>query len=310
MRKTEPLYLRRIGTGKLHKSLIKDINIIFVSSFILVFFFEPFLASLLPIYILLISALGCALCSAIAYGITVLLFRVNGVSDSMVFFNIKGLIVFMTSILLATSLIYFYLLFLDTIFLDDVTPKYVDNVSNHFFLKVFLFVFNKGLFVYLILKSFPQLWQMIHQKKSESPATPGRDSKDQDLSLLHPSFTIYGKNCNEQINVIKDGFIFAKSDGHFIKVYYRCAQSKQIKSSLIRNSMTNLGYQTMDFNTIYRCHKSYFVNLNHLKNIRTSNKGIVQIGDHSFKVSISKDKIAYIRSLMNDKASDKDVIVF
>jgi hypothetical protein len=97
---------------------------------------------------------------------------------------------------------------------------------------------------------------------------------------LSNKFSIYGLNKGEVVHMDSNDFIFAKSDGHYIKIYYFVKRTntgrKSVRSILIRNSMKSMFLDVfVSIKHIDRVHKSYAINYNYIKSVRNLpyNKG-------------------------------------
>jgi DNA-binding LytR/AlgR family response regulator len=89
-------------------------------------------------------------------------------------------------------------------------------------------------------------------------------------------FLINGLNKNESVYTKIDNFIFAKSEGHYIKVYYIVervhGKHEVVKSLLVRNSMKALLSTVFkDIKGIMRVQNSYIINCTHLKYLKFAN---------------------------------------
>jgi len=125
------------------------------------------------------------------------------------------------------------------------------------------------------------------------------DSRNNQLS-------IYGLSKDEVVHMKADDFIFAKSEGHYLKVYYflerNNTDNKKIRSILIRNSLKKLSLDVFkDFEHIARVQKSYIINYNYVENIRIlpNNKGgTVSMSFLNINIPVSVTKIDDLNAYM------------
>ncbi len=115
--------------------------------------------------------------------------------------------------------------------------------------------------------------------------------------------TIVGLNKNEVVDFNSKDFLYAKSEGHYIKIYYLADKTNSlnpvVRSIIIRNSMRNLGEGVLsDIITIDRVHKSYFVNYEHVKSLKTINHkgGILTLSLLDIKIPVGKTNINRVLS--------------
>jgi hypothetical protein len=111
-------------------------------------------------------------------------------------------------------------------------------------------------------------------------STSLEDKKNSVQLSNNKQLSIYGLGKNEVVHMDSDDFIFAKSDGHYIHIYYFVERNnvgnKKVRSILVRNSLKTLITGVFaDFSYIARVHKSYIANYNYVKQVRNSpnNKG-------------------------------------
>jgi hypothetical protein len=99
-------------------------------------------------------------------------------------------------------------------------------------------------------------------------------------SKQNTQISIYGLGKNEVLQLDIDDFIFAKSDGHYIHIYYFVEKNnigkQRIRSFLVRNSLKTLMSDVFqNFSHVSRIHKSHIINYNYAKSVRNfpNNKG-------------------------------------
>jgi len=91
----------------------------------------------------------------------------------------------------------------------------------------------------------------IADEKTEQPS-----SNVQSLSL-----TVQGKGKQEQLKLTLDTFVYAQSDGNYIKLFYFNENDGSLESEMLRLSLQDFLAQVSDFDSIVRVHKSFVFNL-------------------------------------------------
>lgn len=124
----------------------------------------------------------------------------------------------------------------------------------------------------------------IHKKDVELDykvfSTISKNKTKLNQSSDNNQLSIYGLGKNEVVHMDSDDFIFAKSDGHYLRIYYFVHRNnlgnKKVRSILVKNSLKTLITGVFaDFSHITRVHKSYITNYNYVKSVRNlpNNKG-------------------------------------
>lgn len=78
-----------------------------------------------------------------------------------------------------------------------------------------------------------------------------------DTFLVH----VVGKGKNEALSFHPNAFIYAQSDGNYIKAFYFNEEDGSLESEMLRLSLQDFLTQVSDLGTIVRVHKSYVFNL-------------------------------------------------
>ena len=103
----------------------------------------------------------------------------------------------------------------------------------------------------------------IENKLNETNTTIAKSVSAQIQNLPHQiessQIIIKGENKNEELILLLNELICVKSEGNYVLVYYKFHDT--IKKAIMRNSISSIEKQLGHFETIYRCHRSYIVNL-------------------------------------------------
>jgi hypothetical protein len=137
-------------------------------------------------------------------------------------------------------------------------------------------------------------------------STSLEDKKNSIQLSKNKQLSIYGLGKNEVVHMDSDDFIFAKSDGHYIHIYYFVERNnvgnKRVRSILVRNSLKTLITEVFaDFSYIARVHKSYVANYNYVKQVRNlpNNKGgIITMNFVNVNIPIGATKINNVNTYL------------
>jgi hypothetical protein len=76
---------------------------------------------------------------------------------------------------------------------------------------------------------------------------------------------------NEKFELSVEDFLFAKSDDNYVEIYY--FKNAAVSRILLRNTLKSVYELLSDHKTIFKCHRSYIANLNHLQRIKGNAQG-------------------------------------
>ncbi|MDO5978129.1 LytTR family transcriptional regulator DNA-binding domain-containing protein [Flavivirga spongiicola] len=270
--------------------------------FCLLFFFKPFSINLLLIKTQLIITIGSSILAGVGYVLAISIFMPFNKKKWTVFLEISTV---MTTLFFVWLLIYVFLILCSKVNLP--VPFHINEPfvpPENFFFKTLIYTLGTGTLVYIILHMYNVIKFNNGGNKIENNTYTGFINKN---NLNKKTLNLIGKNKDENLVINSDCFICAKSEGHYIKVYYLCGKSKRFNSSILRNTMKNIDNQTVDFENIYRCHNSYFLNLDFLTSvIGNSNKAHAYLKHYSPKVPISKNKIEYLKEIVFNNKLNKN----
>ena len=94
-------------------------------------------------------------------------------------------------------------------------------------------------------------------------------------------FTINTLNKKEQFQIKYEDFLFVKSSGNYIEIYY--LHMANVKKHLIRKNLKDLEAENHLNPSLVRCHRSYFINTNNIDRINKLN--------HKVELSIAGNTI-------------------
>jgi hypothetical protein len=198
-----------------------------------------------------------------------------------------------------------YIITLDHII--DQVPSLLYFRNKHYLRKNYILV-GIILFNYLIIFYFIRFF--INKKGIKIDyggfSTSLEDKKNSKQLTNNKQLSIYGLGKNEVVHMDSDDFIFAKSDGHYIHIYYFVERNnvgnKRVRSILVRNSLKTLTTEVFaDFSYIARVHKSYAANYNYVKQVRNlpNNKGgIITMNFVKVDIPIGATKINNVNTYL------------
>jgi len=111
-----------------------------------------------------------------------------------------------------------------------------------------------------LLRSHLKYAQQLNKKLIES--------KQQKEKLIH-----FESDYKKDNLIIKsDSLILIKSADNYIEVYYE-SEEGIVKKQMIRNSLKKAEETIRDFDFIIKCHRTFIVNINHIKEIQGNSQG-------------------------------------
>jgi len=116
---------------------------------------------------------------------------------------------------------------------------------------------------YALLKKYGtgalQLDQQIHRKASEEMRT---DS---------PLITVYGDNQDETVSFHLEDFRLISSADNYIKLHF--LKRGQLTNKVLRSTLKKSGEQFQQYEQVFRCHRTYIVNLSAVEQVSGNAQG-------------------------------------
>ena len=118
---------------------------------------------------------------------------------------------------------------------------------------VLILSFCSHISLYLIYRA------IYSETKDELDIPQGNSNELKTGRIIH----ITGLNNEEDFYLAPQDFLFAKSEGHYVKIFFFSHENDKIylKRKIIRNSMKNIESMVSKSNDILRVHKSYTANV-------------------------------------------------
>jgi hypothetical protein len=102
-----------------------------------------------------------------------------------------------------------------------------------------------------------------------------------------PKLILSSENKNEDIELELAQLICIKSEGNYVLVTYKL--DNQITKKMIRNTISNLEKTLDKYETIYRCHRSYLVNLENVSEVTGNARNFnLTVLDLDFTIPVSR----------------------
>lgn len=194
----------------------------------------------------------------------------------------------------------------------------VIGLGNYFYSGIYFNVANNWLFGIISFQAFTLLiglfpitaWTLLsynrYLKNNLKAAGLVNESILEDKKQVpkaHPSQKIKLTSTNqgdEPVDVMLDDFLFVRSDGNYLDVYF--IEEDRTQHSLIRNTLVNFESMLSDyFPPLIRCHRSYLINLDQIENVDGNAQGlIVKLKNCDEKVPVSRKYIEELKSKLRN----------
>jgi hypothetical protein len=96
-------------------------------------------------------------------------------------------------------------------------------------------------------------------------------SKTNTLSDENPIIKIASENANDNLNIHLNDLYFIQSADNYVEVYYQ--NGREIIKKLLRNSLKSISSDLIGHTQLFRCHKSYLVNLKKVNHVSGNAQG-------------------------------------
>lgn len=100
--------------------------------------------------------------------------------------------------------------------------------------------------------------------------------------------TIHSKNKSNALQINGSKFLFAKSDGNYIDIFY--LSNDKVISETIRTPLKTLQNQIESYGNLIQCHRTYIINIQHLEQIIGNRRSAIA------KLKFGKQEIPISRS--------------
>ena len=150
---------------------------------------------------------------------------------------------------------------------------YNRNFSLAFFKTMFVITTLVAVFPFAGLVLFKQI-RLLNKYKAEALALQQKiEIPEANAGKQFPAetITIHAENEKESLTLSPSNILYISAADNYIKVYFQ--QNEEIKSQMLRGTLKKLEQVLADHPHLYRCHRTYIVNLHKVKNISGNAQG-------------------------------------
>lgn len=196
--------------------------------------------------------------------------------------NIGSELLKVTGILfLASILSYFY----NTLFISQVTL----SLGNYLYMFLYCLALGIPISTIYILSRYIYL-KRTHEKTAEEVSRQLADQNNPTVATFNKILSISVNNTDFQIP--EENFICAQSMENYCSIYF--SENDQVRKHVVRISLSKLLDQVQT-DSIKKCHRSYIVNLNQVKNLKGNAQGYrLFLSEIDFEIPVSRSFISLI----------------
>lgn len=196
--------------------------------------------------------------------------------------NIGSELLKVTGILfLASILSYFY----NTLFISQVTL----SLGNYLYMFLYCLALGIPISTIYILSRYIYL-KRTHEKTAEEVSRQLADQNNPTVATFNKILSISVNNTDFQIP--EENFICAQSMENYCSIYF--SENDQVRKHVVRISLSKLLDQVQT-DSIKKCHRSYIVNLNQVKNLKGNAQGYrLFLSQIDFELPVSRSFISLI----------------
>lgn len=120
-----------------------------------------------------------------------------------------------------------------------------------------------------------------------------KEGKEQKEKLVHFK-SDYKK---DDLVITANLLLFVRSADNYIEVYF--LEDGKVKMQMVRSSLRNAELATKEYDFIAKCHRTFIVNINHIKEVQGSSQGLkLTFEGVDFPVLVSQNYIRNIEKLI------------
>ena len=106
-------------------------------------------------------------------------------------------------------------------------------------------------------------------------------------------------NKNEYFRLLADQLVLIKSASNYIEIYYK--EENKLQKKLIRNTLKSTEQLLSKHPEIIRCHRSFMVNKNFIKNLKSGSDGLVlELFDFPNEVHVSRQYAVNVKKALKE----------
>lgn len=229
--------------------------------FLFLFIFQPFELSKLPHNILPI---------AIGYG--AICFAIMAILNVIVFLSLPN--VFSERTWTTKKEILWTIFNILVIGLGNYIYSYLIKIADFTWWNLFLFeTYTLAVAIFPITISILLNQARLHNKFERQSKQLNQDiEKQHNISNAKPiPDTVTIDMGTEKFELAVENFLYAKSDDNYVELYY--VSNSKVCRQVFRNTLKNVYSWFSEHNSIFKCHKSYIVNLTHVQRVSGNAQG-------------------------------------
>lgn len=121
------------------------------------------------------------------------------------------------------------------------------------------------------------------------------------LQIIDKQVRIASENDREEVVMMISDLLFVKSEGNYITVGY--LKNGKIATVLLRNTMKYAMETLSAFPVIFRCHRSWLINLERIKKVSGNSQGLrLSMDNYSEEIPVARNFSAEFRQLLTLKS--------
>ena len=180
----------------------------------------------------------------------------------------------------------------------------ISSFSLEIFIRFLLYTISIGFFPIMALvfinynRLNSQFKNNIIQMNSNVAASNPKIKLMEDINI-----DVYSESGTIELNLFLHDFLFAKSADNYIELYY--LNGNEIKRKLIRNTLKNLVLLFPNNNSLFRCHKSYVINLAQVNHLSGNAQGFkLHLKQTTEAIPVSRGSNDFIKSYFANRPQD------
>ena len=309
LRKTNEYLQKESLFGYLMHNTFETIVFIFVSEFAFLFLFKPYILVEYELKPLLILITGYSIIGSVSYALSFVVFSPH---NKVVWTKKLEIGLFAFCYFIAWLLIWSYtVLNVELLFEYIYEIPEIPSLPDNFIWILLFYTVVIGIILYLGIHSYDIL--ITHEKLGKQQKSIEYMEIRKNRLGCQPkvdTVKLTGRNENDFLKIEISQFVAAVVDGHYVKVFYLCCDGN-FKHIMLRNTMYSIEYQLINFECIYRCHKSYIVNLHHIKTtytITAKNKSFLTLDYYPEPIPVSPKKIGFLKKEIEAKKVESSTV--
>jgi DNA-binding LytR/AlgR family response regulator len=125
----------------------------------------------------------------------------------------------------------------------------------------------------------------------------------EDKKLIE-TIVLKGTNASEKLELAPNAFLYAEASDNYTNIHY--AKDELVQKALFRLTIKNLEAQMLDSANIFRCHKSYLINLTQVAHISGNAQGYkLHLQKGTIEIPVSRTLNATIKEKLGNLHSKK-----